>query len=132
MRDLNGREKEANSRHVNRRDTDDQTPDKVFDRNYGFDDIIDDIDDRYHDEQIHHKERPDQEDTGEEMPEDAFDRNDDNDDNDWNQDEYENDMVEDPEGEEDEFDDKDRDVEVQNGESQALAAKDEHMNNPKG
>ena len=132
MRDLNGREKEPNSRHVNRRDTDDQTPDKVFDRNYGFDDIIDDIDDRYHDEQIHHKERPDQEDTGEEMPEDAFDRNDDNDDNDWNQDEYENDMAEDPEGEEDEFDDKDRDVEVQNGESQALAAKDEHMNNPKG
>lgn len=131
MRDLNGREKEPNSRHVNRRDTDDQTPDKVFDRN-DFDDIIDYIDDQYHDEQIHHKERPDQEDTGEEMPEDAFDRNDDNGDNDWNQNEYENDMVEDPEGEEDEFDDKDRDVEVQNGESQALAAKEEPMNNPKG
>ena len=114
MRDLNGREKEPNSRHVNRRDTDDQTPDKVFDRN-DFDDIIDYIDDQYHDEQIHHKERPDQEDTGEEMPEDAFDRNDDNGDNDWNQNEYENDVVEDPEGEEDKF-----------------GNKNELVNNPKG
>ena len=100
---------------INRRDTDDRTPDNGFGRNDNFDDIIDEIDDQHHNEDIQHEKRPHQEDTDEEMSEDAFDRNDDNDDNDWNQNEYENDAVEDPEGEEDKF-----------------GNKNELVNNPKG
>ena len=98
---------------INRKDTDDQTPDNAFGRNDDFDDIIDEIDDQHHNEDIQHEKRPHQEDTDEEMSEDAFDRNDDSDNNDWDQNEI--DVVEDPEGEENKF-----------------GNKNELVNNPKG
>ena len=68
----------------------------AFDGNDDFDDIIDEIDDQHRNE-------------------DAFDKNDNNDDNGSNQMEYGNDVVEEPEGEEDEF-----------------GNKNELVNNPKG
>ena len=98
---------------INRKDTDDRTPDNAFGQNDDFDDIIDEIDDQHHNEDIQHEKRPHQEDTDEEMSEDAFDRNDDSDNNDWDQNEY--DVVEDPEGEENKF-----------------GNKNELVNNPKG
>ena len=73
------------------------------------------IDDQHPNEHIRHEKRLHQEDTDEEIPEDAFDRNDNNDDNDSNQMEYGNDVAEEPEGEEDEF-----------------GNKNELVNNPKG
>ena len=115
LRDENSKESKPNLRHLNRRDTDDETPDNDFDRNDDFNDIIDDIDDQYHGKKIHQEEHP-------------HHGNNDNDDNDWNQEEYEN---EDPE-EEDEFDEKDSDAADYEGEGQALTNKDKAENNPKG